>query len=160
MTGDLRLPSSEDQPPAPLMRIFFGCGQRIRAILHADVQSRGLEREEFDVIVLLGRAGGKTCKEVAEQVLVPNPTLTRTLARMAEKGLVKFERGEKDARQKVVSLTPSGQAAYERAFFPHLQLVDRAIAHLTADEQAELGRLLKKLAAGFTAESEGGSPHG
>lgn len=142
----------DDQPVAPLMRSFFGCYRQIKLTLVHDVELKGVSREEFDVLAAIGGAGGLTCKAIAGRVMVPNPTLTRTLGRMEEKGWVVMSKGPTDARQKIVSLTPDGQALYERVFFPHLQLVSRCIDHLSPEEQADLDRLLNKLAAGFAAE--------
>ncbi|MDB5097629.1 MAG: transcriptional regulator [Cyanobacteria bacterium RYN_339] len=141
------------------MSAFFGCQRQIMATLMRDLDSQNLARDEFDVLVVLGKAGAKPCNELARETMRPNPTLTRTLARMEERGLLRSEKGATDARQKFVSLTPQGQATYERAFFPHLLLVDRCIDHLTPLEQADLGRLLHKLAAGFTGAERDGVPH-
>lgn len=146
-----RLP--EVTPVPSLVRTYFGSYRRIQATLLADVESKGLARDEFDVVIALGPSAGMTCKAIAERVVRPNPTLTRTLGRMEAKGLVTWRQGTKDRRQKVVSLTPAGQDAYRRAYLPHTQFVSRSVGHLSPEEQAELDRLLRKLTAGFEAES-------
>lgn len=145
-----RLP--QETPIPPVVRTFFGSHQRIRATLIADVAKKGLAREEFDVVVVLGGATGMTCKDLAARVVVPNPTLTRTLNRMEEKGLVTWQKGPEDRRQKIVSLTPAGEDAYRRTYEPHIRLVNQSVGHLSPDEQTELDRLLRKLTAGFEAE--------
>lgn len=151
-----RLPG--DVPIPLVIRTFFVSHQRIRAALIADVEKKGLARDEFDVVVALGGSGGMTCKAIAARVVAPNPTLTRTLRRMEEKGLVRWRPGPEDRRQKIVSLSPAGEEALQRAYGPHIQLVNRSVGHLSQDEQAELNRLLRKLTAGFEAESGGDHP--
>lgn len=142
-----------DTPVPPVVRTFFASHRRIRATLIADVARKGLTREEFDVVMALGPGTGLTCKALAARVVVPNPTLTRTLNRMEEKGLVTWQPGPQDRRQKIVSLTRAGEDAYERTYHPHIRLVQQSVGHLSPDEQAELDRLLRKLTAGFEAES-------
>ena len=147
-----RLPA--DTPVPPLVRTYFASFARIRAALVADMARRGLAREEFDVVAALGGSEGMTCKAIAARIVVPNPTLTRTLGRMEAKGLVAWRKAPEDGRLKIVSLTAAGQAAYERCYGPHLDLVRRSVAHLSPEEQGELERLLTKLVAGFLAETQ------
>lgn len=146
-----RLPAGTPVPP--LVRTYFGSYRRIQSTLLADVEKKGLARDEFDVVVTLGATIGMTCKEIAARVVVPNPTLTRTLGRMEEKGLVTWRKGPEDRRQKVVSLTPAGEDSYRRAYLPHTRFVSQSVGHLSPEEQHELDRLLRKLVAGFEAES-------
>jgi MarR family transcriptional repressor of emrRAB len=150
-----RLPA--DTPIPPVIRTFFASYGRIRATLTGDVEKKGLLRDEFDVVVTLHGSPGMACKAIAARVVAPNPTLTRTLKRMEEKGLVVWQPGPEDRRQKLVSLTPAGEDAYRRTHLPHLRLVNHSVGHLSHEEQVELDRLLRKLTAGFEAES--GSDH-
>ena len=156
MTDD---PLADVKPLAPLMHTFFSCHRAILTTLRGDMRARGLAPDEFDVLVVLAKGDRRTCKEIANQLMVPNPTLTRTLARLQGRGLLQFTRGERDGRQKFVSLTPAGRALHEAVFLPHIRLVGRCVGHLTPAEQAQLDRLLHGLATGFTAESGPASPN-
>jgi DNA-binding MarR family transcriptional regulator len=149
-------PEISDRRVPSLMGAVFGSQRRIRRVLMAQGEAHGLARDEFDVLVLLA-LGARPCKAIAQQVMVPNPTLTRTLARMQERGLVTAQKGPRDGREKIMALTEEGQATYERVFHPHVALVERSTAHLDPSEQDELVRLLTKLADGFATE---GASHG
>ncbi len=90
-----------------------------------------LESWEFDVLSALRRAGRPyqlSPKSLLTQTLVSSGTMTNRIDRLVERGLVERRTDPRDGRGILVTMTPSGALA-----------VDRAIANLVGAE-AELLR--------------------
>lgn len=139
----------DDESLLPELRALEGCRAVLTRVTEPHFEAMGLTGAQFDVLATLGDTSGMTNKELGERTLITRGTLTPVLDRMEAKGLVRRCKGATDARQTVVSLTPEGQAAYERTFMPHVQRMRRHLDRLSAPEQAELIRLLDKLRDAF-----------
>lgn len=135
--------------PPPLIFAFVGAHRAMKLAMTAQLDGEGLSPEEFDVLVHLTDGEPRTHKAIAARILVPNPTLTRTIVRLVDRGLAQQARGERDGREKLVSLTPQGQELATRAFADHFAVLDQALGALNETETAELQRLLGKLKDGF-----------
>ncbi|MBV8665585.1 MAG: MarR family transcriptional regulator [Burkholderiaceae bacterium] len=61
------------------------------------------------VMRVLIRQGPATIGEIAESAAITQPAVTQTIGRMTEAGLVSIVPGVRDARQRIVQLTPEGQ---------------------------------------------------
>jgi len=70
---------------------------------------------------------------IAEAAGITQPAATQTVALMLKDGLISVEAGTKDARQKMIRLTPHG-----RALIPALELCWKATAAAAASLEAEL----------------------
>lgn len=82
--------------------------------------------------------------------------LSHQIGRMEKRGLVTREACEDDARGSLVRLTAAGRAAIEEAAPRHAELVRRLFLDpFTADEVAQLGRLLGRVRAAVDAEGAG-----
>ena len=152
MSDGLSYPVPDGEPLVPLIRDLTRCFQVVAGFGTRDIQSHGLDPQEFDVLVVLGDSSGKTCKTIANEVMITSPTLSRVLSRLEAKGWLEGHAGS-DARQKITSLTAAGQAAYERAFLPHIRAMRQRLNQLSTEEQAELSRLLTKMTAAFAVDA-------
>jgi len=74
-----------------------------------------------------------TIGEIAERAGLTQPAVTQTVALMAKQGLVRVTVGKKDARCKIVSLSP-----FARQLVPELELCWRATASAAQSLEAEL----------------------
>lgn len=144
---DPRYPVPQDESMLPVMRALTVCAQRTERLLDRFTERHGLTPSQFDVLATLGDRGGMTFKDLSEQSLVTGGTLTPVLGRLEAKGLVSRCKGPQDARQTIVSLTPEGQATYERTFLPFVDHARARLAALTPAEQAQLTALLEKFSA-------------
>ncbi|MBV8465728.1 MAG: MarR family transcriptional regulator [Burkholderiales bacterium] len=94
------------------------------------------------VMRILMRQGPATVGEIAEAAAITQPAVTQTVGRMVEAGLVSIEPGSRDARQRIVQLTPKGQA-----LVPELERCWRATAmaaqSLDRDLEHPLGEILE-----------------
>lgn len=142
-------PSPEDESLLPVLRALESCRAVISRVLEPQIEAMGLTPAQFDVLATLGDTPGMTNKELGERTLITRGTLTPVLDRMEAKGLVHRCKGATDARQTLVSLTPEGQAAFERTFYPHVAQARRYLDRLDPGEQEQLVALLGKLRHAF-----------
>jgi DNA-binding MarR family transcriptional regulator len=134
----------------PVLRALVECHTQIERVASRELEARGLTHAQFDVLVTLGDMPGMTCGALGERTLITKGTLTPVLNRLEAKGLIRRAKSATDKRQVLISLTPAGQALYERTFLPHVQTMQPRFDILSPAEQQELIRLLHKLKGRFT----------
>lgn len=109
-------------------------------------------RGQGRVLALLRENPQVTQRELQDQLDMRQQSLSELLAKLEEKGYVERGRSEQDGRVTTVTLTEAGREATpspEEAQ-SHLDAFDT----LTAEEQAELGRLVDKASAGVEEKLE------
>lgn len=75
--------------------------------------------------------------------------IARLFRSLEEDGWIERTPDPADRRARLIALTPAGQAAAERLMDHRRSTARHALAALTPDEQAELLRLVEKLASGL-----------
>lgn len=117
---------------------------------------RGMTRAQFGVLQHLSRRArpSQSPGTIAAAMQVSRATMTSTLGRLAQRGLVSIADDPADGRGKQVRLTNAGEAMRQTciaAILPLLPLVDRALA---SSEQDQMLTLLRKLRAVLDAARE------
>jgi DNA-binding MarR family transcriptional regulator len=107
---------------------------------------------EFTLLVLLHANGPAGAKPVGQALRLPAPHVTTLVDRLAERGLVGRGRDPHDGRAVRIELTAAGQALAGRLRAVAGTMEDALKAVLSAGEQAQLRRLLLKLARARTAD--------
>lgn len=121
----------------------------------ADVARHGLSGAEFGALEALYHKGPMLLSELQRKILVSSGGITYVLDRLAEKGLATRRPCASDRRATYAELTTEGEALIARVFPEHAETLGRALAGLSATEQAQAEKLLKKLglhAAGVAAQ--------
>lgn len=136
---------SEDVSLLPVLRALTECYHTVGRVSERHIQELGLTGSQFDVIATLGDLSGMTCKELGEKTLITKGTLTPVLDRLEAKGLVARRKGEQDARQTYISLTPEGQQVYEATFLKHVDYMNQFFKQMPDADQTQLIALLQKL---------------
>lgn len=95
---------------------------------------------------LLAAAGPLSVSEIAEAVGVDQPRASRLVQQGAQMGLVEREPDPDDARRTRVRITPEGERVVSGARGRRRDAVRAALQSFSADERADLARLLSKLA--------------
>lgn len=136
------LPEVDTSPADVAARV-----RRIAGLLDSQVDAELTEREvtrpELDVLTALRRtARPLRAGEVTTLTGAPGASITKRLDRLERAGLVARTVLERDRRGVVVELTDAGRELVDDVFPRQVALEDRALEHLTADQRAELGRLL------------------
>lgn len=137
--------------PAVLVRLIKHLHKRVHDDANAALKPFGLNHPQYNLLMMLyGTEGtGLSASELAQSSGEKAANVTRLTNELCEKGLIERAASEDDRRKLILSLTPAGIALIER-FLPSIcALLDEQAEGLTAREQAELERLLKKFLDGF-----------
>lgn len=75
----------------------------------------GITYPQYLVLLVLWEQDKQPVNDIAKRLMLDTNTVTPLLQRMEKTGLIDRKRGEKDMRQRIVSLTEKGRALYEQA---------------------------------------------
>ncbi len=107
---------------------------------------------EYDALFNLSLAPGRTLRirDLNEEVLLTQPSISRLVDRLAQRGLVTKCIDPHDGRGTLVSMTDEGYALFRSAAKIHAKsIVGRMRDNLEPDELSELARLTRKLHDGL-----------
>jgi DNA-binding MarR family transcriptional regulator len=124
-----------------LMRVFHRLHGNESPVLRA----HDLSMAQFDVIAQVGRDEGITQQVLADRLLVTKGNICQLLDRLTQRGLLARQ---PDGRANRVVLTPVGRAVYAEVVPAQEAQMATLFAPLSADEQAQLRALLRKLERG------------
>jgi DNA-binding MarR family transcriptional regulator len=94
--------------------------------------------------------------DLSERLLIRPPSVTGVVDRLERAGLVSRDGSPTDLRVKQVALTPRGRQLVERVLRVHAAQIEAVMGGLTAEEQAELHRLLSRLEGHLEELLQGG----
>ncbi len=100
---------------------------------------------QFGVLESLYHLGPMRQTEIGAKLLRSGSNITLIVDNLERDGLVRRDRDPDDRRVVNVSLTDAGREVIEGIFPAHVEAIVEAMAALSPEEQAELGRLCKKL---------------
>jgi len=134
---------------------------RLRTII-ADEQDAifteyGVSRPTFEMLVTLVRIdqpGGVSQRRLADEMGLTPGTVSPRVDRLVDDGLVVRSSDPADKRGWLVTLTDRGQELFEAVVPVHLDNEARLLASLSAEEQASLAGLLRKLLVAFEGSAE------
>jgi DNA-binding MarR family transcriptional regulator len=121
-----------------LARVF----QKIDMRSERFFRSQGLNTAHFDVLAQVGAARGMTQQELADALLVTKGNISQLLGKLEQAGLITRRQ---EGRTNCLSLTDRGEALFRQVVPQQEALIADLLAPLSADEQRELLRLLRKL---------------
>ncbi len=124
----------------------------------ADIYQKrfGLAITEWRVMAVLGRFPDLSANEVAERTAMDKVAVSRAVARLLERSLIKREIHSDDRRRSVLALSEVGYTVYDEIAPMALACEQRLIATLDEQERVVLDRLLHKLAGpGLAALRDG-----
>lgn len=144
---------AEQRPDVDVSPIgVIGRLHRVGALLDTGLRrtfaGHGLGNGDFDVLASLRRAGAPyrlTPGELSDSMMVTSGAVTKRIDRLERAGLVARSVSERDARGRVVELTPEGLRLVDRLVVEHVANEDRLLRALDADERRRLAGLLSKL---------------
>ena len=117
-----------------------------------------LNMASFDVLAALRRSGTPyrmTPGQLAESSLVTTGGVTLRIDRLEKAGLVRRERDADDRRIVHAELTDAGKKLIDEVAVAHFENETRMLSGMSADDQAELVQLLRKLEHSL-AQHQGG----
>jgi DNA-binding MarR family transcriptional regulator len=134
---------------------------RLRAIIDEEQEAvfaeHGISNPTFTTLVTLVRInqpGGISQRRLADEMALTPGTVSARVDRLVADGLVVRSPDPADRRGSLVTLTGRGRDLFEAVVPAHLANQVRLLGSLTADEQATLAGLLRKLLVAFEGSAE------
>jgi DNA-binding MarR family transcriptional regulator len=111
------------------------------------LKPHGITHTQYNVLRILRGAGDRgLCRnDVRDRMVAKVPDATRLLDRMEAMGLIERQRDSEDRRYVTARITPEGRALLEELDDPVLELHDRQLGALEADELRTLIGLLQSI---------------
>jgi DNA-binding MarR family transcriptional regulator len=134
---------------------------RLRAIIDEEQEAvfaeHGISNPTFTTLVALVRInqpGGISQRRLADEMGLTPGTVSARVDRLVADGLVIRSPDPADKRGSLVTLTDRGRDLFEAVVPAHLANQVRLLGSLTADEQATLAGLMRKLLVAFEGSAE------
>jgi len=129
---------------------------RLAALLAVE----GSTLDEWRVLALLARVGGRPMSAIADATMLLPPTLTKRVDHMVADGLVHRRVDPGDRRRVLVMLSPRGRAAHDRLAPLVAQEEARVAAVASVTGGLDVGRLTGMLEELLRALEQGALPAG
>jgi MarR family 2-MHQ and catechol resistance regulon transcriptional repressor len=110
-----------------------------------DIRKHGLNRTEFGVLELLYHKGAQAIQQIGSKVLMSSGNITYVVDKLVKKEFVTRNTSTEDRRLIFAEITDKGKAFIEDVFPKHAEVIEGAVAGLTAEEKQLASQLLKKL---------------
>jgi DNA-binding MarR family transcriptional regulator len=105
-----RSPRLDDLLPYLMNRLV----SRLNQNLGERLRRRGYSFQDWRILAVLAAHDGITLSQLAEATVIPQPTVSRLVARLERRGYLRRKPGARDARFIEARITPRGQAAYRK----------------------------------------------
>lgn len=106
----------------------------------------GLSVWQWRVMAVTADTPGISATEIGQRTQMDKVAVSRAVAGLMEVGYLERRPSAEDARRSLLFLTGAGRDVYELIVPLALSEEERLVATLSAKEQAELARLMEKLA--------------
>ncbi|MDG1368588.1 MAG: MarR family transcriptional regulator [Acidimicrobiales bacterium] len=126
--------------------------QTLSEPFYAVLTRYGVARSEWRVLAVLHELGDLGVVELAAASLSPQPTVTHALRRLEDRDLVTRRPGDRDKRQRIISITPSGAQLTTGLIDEATALEHDALADV--DDLAALSQQLRDLTAAIEAQAQ------
>ena len=130
----------------------------LRTAFDRRVRRLGLTRAQWLVLTRVHRRPGASQSELAEMMEVEKASAGRMIDRLEAKGWVERRAQDGDRRVKRVHLTPEAERVHKRIWRIAEVTVDDALANFSAQEGAQLRKLLARVKQNLAAVVDGGAP--
>jgi DNA-binding MarR family transcriptional regulator len=139
-----------ERPPAALAGysgfLMNWVAQRSRRHFARKLEDRfGLHPQDFGALNVIADQTGQTQQALGAAAGVDPSTMVATLDHLEEHGLAERRPHPSDRRKRAIYLTAEGERVLVEARRMAAETGDELLGALTADERAELNRLLRKL---------------
>lgn len=130
---------------------LFRAQVSVLRLLNAEFPTAELSLNEYDVLFNLSRQPGRKLRlrDLNRHLLLTQPSVSRLVDRLVQRGLVTKEGAPGDGRGTVVCLTDAGNELFRRVAVVHAESIRRHVGGaLNAEELAQLAALSEKLRRG------------
>jgi DNA-binding MarR family transcriptional regulator len=130
----------------------------LRTAFDRRVRKLGLTRAQWLVLTRVHRRPGASQSELAELMEVEKASAGRMIDRLEAKGWVVRRAQDGDRRVKRVYLTPEAERVHKRIWRIAEVTLDDALANVSAQEGAQLRKLLARVKRNLVVVVDGGVP--
>ena len=116
---------------------------------HEVVRGSDLTPNQMHAIEIVGHEKSLRMKDLAEKLGITTGTLTVTVDRLEQKGLIERQPHEKDRRSYRVVLTPEGKKHFRKHHDFHVKLTEEISSVLTPEELESFSEILGKVVKQF-----------
>jgi DNA-binding MarR family transcriptional regulator len=128
------------------LHLFSHVSKRSKEVCEQQLQPFGVHAgQQYLLELLWERPEGLTVGEIADELAVEAPSITRTVQRMARQDLVEKHSHPTDARQVIVKLTAKGQALQQDVPQVMMLFEGQILKDISEVERAFLMRLFKQM---------------
>ena len=131
---------------------LFRAADSVSGRTDSPIIAAGLTPSQFGVLETLYHLGPLMVSQLADKHLKSRNNFTVVVDNLEKQGLVRRERSDKDRRAVWVHLTEAGQERIGQVIPDHVRAVVQDMEVLTAEEQEQLGTLLRRLGRQEKAE--------
>ena len=142
----------------PVGYLIGDVSRMIRTVYDRRVEPLGLTRAQWRVMTRLNRLENCTQTELATDLEIEKPTLGKLIERLEAKGWVERRPDAKDARSKIVCLTPVAQPVLQEMHSEAEQVVAGIFAGVSAEDAAHLYGMLDHIKGNLAAMLEEPQP--
>ncbi len=136
---------SNSSSATALMRELASAYHAYHAYDAAYLRQFDMTPAQADVVCHLGTAGVMTCGELAEMAAIPRGSLSATLERLEDRGLVLRKPSRTDRRRIHVRLTKQGSSVFGTLFSGRVSRMAERFDQLDERTQALIMRALREL---------------
>lgn len=155
MLHDASIESQEDLFDALVTLVTTWSSPRTQRFV-ADSVGVDLAVSDTQVLYTIGRFAGARPADVADELGITRPTMSKAITRLEEQGLIERRVGETDRRSVSLMLTSSGADVYARLVAFGAEATERAFAGLDPAEMRTTTNALRRLITSFHTPSLGG----
>lgn len=118
---------------------------RLMSALDAEMAAYDITSAQWTMLVRIANGMGHTAADLCRCSGYDTGSMTRMLARLEEKGLIRRERSADDRRVVLLELTRAGRALYPKLRAVAQRVLDRRLEGFSAADVATLKRLLRRM---------------
>jgi DNA-binding MarR family transcriptional regulator len=128
-----------------LLTAIRGLVRRFSVSERADVSCCGMSVAQAATLEVLGSEGASRLGGLGRRLGIAPSTLTRNLARLEERGLVRRQADPRDSRAAIVALTDAGAGAAERLERQEEAFAESVLERLPAERRPQVVVALQEL---------------
>ncbi|RLC18639.1 MAG: MarR family transcriptional regulator [Deltaproteobacteria bacterium] len=144
MTGKFNTTTNQRQALNTYIKLMRATNS-VTARMHRHLKEERLTYSQFGVLEALYHLGPLCQQEIGNKILKTSGNMTMVIDNLEKQGLVVREKDPLDRRYLRIHLTRLGRGLIRKVFPRHAGIAETVFTVLNADEQEQLGVLLKKL---------------
>ncbi len=114
-------------------------------LLEKSLRAEGLSVSNWRVLLCLEKHEKRTLNQIVDYTLLPQSTLSRSLARMEERDLITRTRQDEDARTYDIRITEKGSKKIENTFHSVQKACEQPLLTLGKGEKDQWMKTMKKI---------------